>query len=219
MEQSSSKQLEAIALMVRGTQKGALNRLDEGRKDVAAGRALLKELGNEISWAGSSMINAEMELLAGNAEEAYETLAEGHERLAASAETGYLATVVGLRAQAALGLGREDEALRLADEAERVAAVDDFEPHGRLRLVRARVLARRGDFDQADELLREAAEIIEPTDYVILHLNVAFARAEVDRLAGRPEAERAALEAALPMAEKKQNLLAVERIRARLAEI
>jgi len=67
MEQSSSKRLDAIALMVRGTQKGALNRLDEGRKDMAAGRALLKDIGDVIWWAGSSMINAEMELLAGNA--------------------------------------------------------------------------------------------------------------------------------------------------------
>ena len=62
-------------------------------------------------------------------------------------------------------------------------------------------------------------EIIEPTDYVILHLDLAFARAEVDRLAGRPEAERAVLEAAIPVAEQKQNLVALERIQAALAEI
>jgi hypothetical protein len=54
---------------------------------------------------------------------------------------------------------------------------------------------------------------------VILQLDLAFARAEVDRLAGRPEAERAVLEAALSVAELKQNLVAVERMRARLAEI
>jgi tetratricopeptide (TPR) repeat protein len=100
-----------------------------------------------------------------------------------------------------------------------VAATDDFEPHARQRFVRARVLARRGDFDQADELLREAAALIEPTDYVIVHLAVAFARAEVDRLAGRTEAERKVLETALPIAEKKRNLVAVDRMRARLAEI
>ena len=127
--------------------------------------------------------------------------------------------MVGLRAQAALELGREDEALDFADETERIAAVDDFEPHARQRLVRARVLARRGDFERADELLREAMEIIEPTDYVILHLDLAFARAEVDRLAGRPEAERAVLEAALPVAEQKQNLVALERFQAALAAI
>jgi tetratricopeptide (TPR) repeat protein len=165
------------------------------------------------------MVSAEMELQAGNAQIAYDTLAAGDEHLASTFETGYRSTMVGLRAQAALELGREDEALDFADETERIAAVDDFEPRSRQRLVRARVLARRGDFERADELLREAMEIIEPTDYVILQLDLAFARAEVDRLAGRPEAERVVLEAALSVAELKQNLVAVDRMRARLAEI
>jgi len=219
MERSPSKRLEAIALLIRGTQKAVLKRLEEGRKDADAGRELLRDLGDVIWWGGSSMITAEMELLAGNAEAAYEALALGHERLAESSETGYLATVVGLQAQAALELGREDEALELAADTERIAAADDFEPHARYRLVRGRVMARRGDFEQADELLRQAAEIIDPTDYVILHLDLAFARAEVDRLAGRPEAEREVLETALPIAERKQNLVAVDRMRARLAEL
>ena len=219
MERSPSKKLEGIALIIRGAQKGALARLEEGREDIASGRALLKDLGSLSWWSGSSMVSAEMELQAGNAQIAYDTLAEGDEYLASTFETGYRSTMVGLRAQASLELGREDEALDFADETERIAAVDDFEPHARQRLVRARVLARRGDFERADELLREAMEIIEPTDYVILHLDLAFARAEVDRLAGRPEAERAVLEAAIPIAEQKQNLVALERIRAALAEI
>ena len=54
---------------------------------------------------------------------------------------------------------------------------------------------------------------------MILQLDLAFARAEVDRLAGRPDAERAALEGAIPIAEQKRNLVALERIRAALAEI
>jgi hypothetical protein len=54
---------------------------------------------------------------------------------------------------------------------------------------------------------------------VIVHLAVAFARAEVDRLAGRTEAEREVLENALLIAEKKRNLVAVDRIQARLAEL
>ncbi|HEY8842544.1 MAG TPA: adenylate/guanylate cyclase domain-containing protein [Gaiellaceae bacterium] len=218
MQRSASKRVEAIALLVRGTQKAALRRIDEGRVDVAAGRALLKDFGDLIWWAGSSMIHGEMELMAGKAETAYEALAEGQEYLAASFESGYLATVIGFRAQAALELGREDEALQLADETGRVAAQDDFEPHARRRCVRARTLARRGEFEAADELLGEAAEIIEVTDYVMLHLDLAFARADVDRLAGRPEAEREVLERALPVAEAKQNLVAVDRIRTRLAE-
>ena len=50
-------------------------------------------------------------------------------------ETGYLSTVVGFGREAALELGRVDEALELADETERLAQRDDFEPHARLRMV------------------------------------------------------------------------------------
>ncbi len=205
--------------MMRGAAKAGLGRLDEGREDVAAGRGLLRDLGGRIWWAGSSMVEAELELLAGDAAAAYEALAAGHKVLAESAETGYLATVVGLRAEAALELGREDEALQLADETERLAAPDDFEPHARQRWVRARVLARRGDFVGADELIREAAAIVEATDYVIHHIDLGFARADVERLAGRPEDEREALQRAQAVAEKKGNLVAAEKARTRLSEL
>ena len=130
-------------------------------------------------------------------------LAEGQEELVRTAETGYLATMAGYRAQAALDLGREDEALELAAEAARLGQADDFEPHARSRLVRARVAARRGEFESAEELLREAAAIIEPTDYFIMHVDLRLAEAEVERLAGRPEREREALEKARALGEAK----------------
>ena len=124
-----------------------------------------------------------------------------------------------MRAQAALELGRDDEALELTDETERLAQCDDFEPHSRRRLVRARALARRGEFETAEELVREAAELVEPTDYTILHQELAFAQADVARLAGRRHEERRALERALEVAEAKGNVVAAKRARGRLAEL
>jgi tetratricopeptide (TPR) repeat protein len=172
-----------------------------------------------IWWAGTSMLEGELELTAGNPEAAYDALTEGHEALAAHAETGYLATVVGIRAQAALELGREDEALELADEAERLAQEDDFEPHARVRLIQARILARRGDFERARELLAEATELVDATDYAFLHVEVGTVAATVHRLAGDPVAERAALGKALAAAEQKGHFVAEKRIRERLAEL
>jgi class 3 adenylate cyclase len=216
---TTSKRLEAVAMAIRGSLKASQGRFDEGREDIIAGRALLHDLGDRIWWAGSSMIAADVEFLAGNPQAAYEMLAGGHQVLAESSETGYLATVVGLRAQAALELGRDDEALELAGETERLSAPDDFEPQARLRMVRARAMARRGDVDAADGLIREAAALVDPTDYVILILDLAFAKADVERLAGRPDGEREALERALATAEEKGNLVAAERARERLAAL
>jgi class 3 adenylate cyclase len=216
---SGSRGLEANALGIRGIMKSYLGRFDEARRDMKAARELLRDLGQTLWWAGTSMLEADLEFAAGNPQAAYDALTEGHEIIASHAETGYLSTVVGMRSQAAFLLGREDEAVELADEAERLAAKDDFEPLSRARLIRAQVIAGRGDFDRADRLLEEAAALIEPTDYLFLYADLHEARACVHRLAGRSEDEREALERMLTAADQKGQLVAAERARARLAEL
>jgi tetratricopeptide (TPR) repeat protein len=136
-----------------------------------------------------------------------------------TAETGYVATLVGLLAVTALELGREDEAIAFADDVERIAQLDDFEPHVRQGCVRARVLARRGEHDAAAEEIRAALAIAEPTEYLSLRAYAATSLAEVERLAGRPDNERAALEEALVLAERKGDVITAGRARERLAEL
>ena len=216
---SGSKRLEAVALNIRGVLEAYVGRFEEARASHDTGWALLHDLGDPIWWAGAAMLRGELELTAGDPQAAYDALAEGHRVLAEHAETGYLATVVGLQAQAALELGREDEALELTDETERLAQKDDFEPRARLRLVRAVVQARRGGIGRAEELAREAAGLIEPTDYLFLYVNLNLVRAEIARLAGRQEAEREALEKALASAEEKGCLVAMKQIRERLGAL
>jgi tetratricopeptide (TPR) repeat protein len=214
-----AKRLEGVALDMRAALKAYQGKLDDAHDDITAGRGILRELDDTIWWAGASMVEADLEFTAGDPQAAYDCLAAGHEALAGLAETGYLATVVGLRAQAAVQLGREDEALELADETERLAQQDDFEPLGRLQLVRALVLARRGEVERADELMREAVAYIAPTDYLVLVLELGFVEADIGRLLGRPEAERAGVERALAAAETKGNVVAAARARERLAKL
>ena len=213
----SFKRLEGYARMVRGAAAGAVGRLEEGREDTAAGKALLRDLGDLISWAGITGIEADMELAAGDAERAYRALAEGAEVLASSSETGYLATVLSMQAGAALELGREDEAMRLTDKARELATVDDVDPIARDCIVRARVAARHGDFAGAGELIAAARELIEPTDFTNLHFDLAFTRAEIARLAGHADEEREALAEVLALAEAKGHTVLAERGRAELA--
>ena len=213
----SFKRLEGYARMVRGAAAGAVGRLEEGREDTAAGKALLRDLGDLISWAGITGIEADMELAAGDAERAFRALAEGAEVLASSSETGYLATVMSMQAEAALELGREDEAMRLTDKARELATVDDVDPIARDCMVRARVAARQGDFAGAGELIAAARKLIEPTDFVNLHFDLAFTRAEIARRAGQADEEREALAQVLALAEAKGHTVLAERGRAELA--
>ena len=213
---TSSKRLESYARIVGGVAIAAEGRLEEGRAEVYAGRTLLRELGDRISWAGLSAIEADMEHGAGNPDHAYRALAEGAEVLASSSETGYLATVLSMQALAALELGRPDEALSLTAKAVEIAVPDDIDPHSRDRLVRGWVAAQRGDFASAAELIHEAGRMIESTDFAGAHLDVALARAEIARLAARGDEEHGALADALAIAEAKGHKVAVQRIRARL---
>ena len=212
-------QLEAIATVGRGCLKGLRGEVDEGREDIRDGRARLFEIGQRQNWAGTAMIAADLELASGQPAAAEAVLGESYEFMSKTAETGFVATIVGLRAAAALDLGRDDEALAFADEAERIAQPDDFEPHVRQACVRARVLARRGDHDAAAKSIQAAVAVSDATDYVTLREYVAMSRAEVERLAGRPDAERAALEEALRLAVEKEDLLTAGRVRERLGEV
>jgi tetratricopeptide (TPR) repeat protein len=219
LARGSSKRLEAYALVVGGCAIGAGGALAEGHEKIAAGRALLRDLGDLISWGGISVIEAELELAADDPQRAYEALAAGAEVLAAGSETGYLATVVSLQAHAALDLGREEEAARLAHEALELASPDDFDPRTRSSLVLARIAAARGAGDEADRLLAHADELVEPTDFIALHFDAALARAEVARVSGRPAEASEALEHALALAERKEHALAAGQARARLAAL
>jgi len=210
--------LEATATIVRGCMKAFQGHLEEGRIDARAGRAWLDEMGHRAFWSGTGMIEADLELAAGNPAAAASVLRESYEYMSRRAETGFVATIVGMRAVAALELGLDDDALALADEVEEIASPDDFEPHLRQACVRARVLARRGDLAAAMEAIRDAVERADATDYLTMREYAAISLAEVERLAGHEDGERAALEKALRVATKKGNVLTADRVRAQLAE-
>jgi class 3 adenylate cyclase len=212
-------QLEAVARIVRGSLTGLRGNVDKGREEVRAGRARLFDIGQLGPWAGQGMIEADLELAAGHPEAAAAVLSESYEFMSRTAETGYLATIVDYRALAALELGREDEALEFADEVERIAQPEDFEPHARQACVRARVLARRGDHDAAATVIQAAVARAAETDYLPLRAYAAISLAEVERLAGRPDGQRAALEEALRLARQKGDALTAARVRELLEQL
>ena len=212
-------QLEVTASIVRGSLRGMQGNEEQGRDEVKAGRARLHDIGQLGNWAGTAMIEAELELGAGQPEAAAAVLSESYEFMSRMAETGYLATIVDYRALAALELGRDDEAMAFADEVERIAQPEDFEPHVRQACVRARVLARRGDHDAAATVIQAAVARAAETDYLTLRTYAAISLAEVERLAGRTEGERSALEEALRICEQKGDLLTAKRVREQLGEL
>ena len=85
--------------------------------------------------------------------------------------------------------------------------------------MRAKVLARRGDFEAAEKLAREAVEYAEASDFLHSHANALTDLAEVLALAGRPEESASAIEGAIRLHEAKGNVVAVAHARTILDDL
>ena len=128
-------------------------------------------------------------------------------------------TLAAVLARALLAQNRYGEAESYADLSASLAAPDDYDPQATIRAVRARVLARRGDFEPAESLAREAVAIADRTDDIDYRAWFRVDLAEVLSLAAKVGEARSALEEAVHLAEQKEDIVLVERARTRLAEL
>ncbi|HEY2542111.1 MAG TPA: adenylate/guanylate cyclase domain-containing protein [Gaiellaceae bacterium] len=189
---------------------------DEARTHAYRARRIAAERGMDMHDQSSGMVLGQIELLARDPAAAERVLRESYDQLGELGETGYRSTIGGMLAEALVELGRDDEASDLLDFVAEIAQADDVDPQLRLLLVRARLLARRGDHDEAERLARDGVELAATTDYVDLNAQASLALAEVLRATGSPE-EVDALRAALDYFERKENAPQIARTRALLS--
>ena len=97
-----------------------------------------------------------------------------------------------------------------------MAAEDDLASQAAWRMARARVLAHRGEFDDALRLADEAIAINDRTDYPVGQGDGREVRGIVLEAAGRGDDARAAYEEAIDRYERKGNVVAAGRVRKRL---
>ena len=197
-----------------------LGRFDEARAIVAETRAVLAERGSGIALATSfAMDSLDVELLAGDPAAAAEFGAEGCRLLDELGENMLLSTTAGWLAEALYALDRLEEADAWAGRAAELGASDDAITQMLWRQVRSKVLARRGEVDEAERLVREALAVSEKTDFLDAQGDVYADLAEVLLLGGSPEEAGVALRQALERYERKGNIVSTRRTEARLAEL
>jgi tetratricopeptide (TPR) repeat protein len=136
-----------------------------------------------------------------------------YEVQARAGDVGHLSTTAGYLAQACYALGRYEEAGRFAEECESLSAPEDVVNQWLWRGVSAKILARHGEFEEAERLAREAVGWMEPTDAISLIGDAYRDLAEVLTLARKTEGARESLGRALELYERKGNLPASERTR------
>jgi tetratricopeptide (TPR) repeat protein len=114
---------------------------------------------------------------------------------------------------------RYDEANEWTVRAEQTAAAGDLEAQADLRAVRAKILARRGEFVEAERLAREAIEIGRPAEEIDHDGDYHFDLAEVLRLAGRKAEAADALREAIQLWTLKGNVVSASKARVTLATL
>ena len=215
-----SSPVAAFSLIGLAVDRAMIGDIDEARSDIRRGASILRELGMTLELAAAAgLSSAVVEMMAGDYGAAEAAIRPAYETLVAMGEKARSSSRVAILAGIVYELGRYDEAMELADEADAVSAVDDMEPQIWLHGVRAKVLARRGRFDEAEREARENARLAEETDWPGYTGMAWTDLAEVLHLAGRATDAAAAARRAEGFLEAKGSLVVLDRVRAFRAEI
>jgi class 3 adenylate cyclase/predicted ATPase len=208
---------KALLLRPLAALEAMLGRFDESRRLLADAKETLVAF--PVSLDAASHPEAYVAMLADDPAEAERCLRADYEKLARMGEKGYLSTTAALLARAVEAQGRDEEAYELTEVAEQTAASDDVSTQIVWRGVRARLIVKGGATREAQRLAREAVALAEQTDWLNHHGDALVDLAAVLQVAGRVEGEIEALEAALDLYDRKHNLVAADRVGARLAEL
>jgi hypothetical protein len=83
-------------------------------------------------------------------------------------------------------------------------------------MVKAKVLARRGEFHAAEELAGEAIAFVEESDFLPVHADALMDFGEILRLTGRAGDAAKAVAEAISLYERKGNIVAADAAKAAL---
>ncbi|MFL5932345.1 MAG: BTAD domain-containing putative transcriptional regulator [Gaiellaceae bacterium] len=182
---------------------------------VREANTLLGELGR-IYTVALAHHDATVELLAGQPAAAEERLRTAYERFDELGEKALFASTASMLAQAVYEQGRYEEATLLCAASETAAAADDLSAQVEWRSVAAKLLARRGRAAEAEELAREAVELVARTDFLRSHGDALLDLGEVLALSEEPEQAAAAVGAGLELYKEKGDTVMAGRARSRL---
>ncbi len=181
---------------------------------ISRSQSIFAGLGAKLALAESAVPAAMVGLITGDALAAERYARQGYEAWRAMDQRGeYVVTLAVLLADALYEQGRFDEAQQLIDEAKAGPSPGGFSTLP----AEAKLLARRGQFAAARQLVSHAEAFLPLTSGPLIQADVLKTRAEVERLAGAPGQAAARLRAALDIYQRQRATALADQTRAALA--
>ena len=186
---------------------------EEARGLYLDAQARLGELGPTVVGASTSLASAVVERLAGDLAAAERELRRDYEALTELGEKYLLSSVAALLARVLYDQEQLGEAEHMSRQAQEFADADDIASQTLWRTVYARILARKGNGKAALDLIRDAIDLLEPTDWVVAQADTLVDLAEVLRQSGRGTDADQVLVDAVALYEAKEATVAAEALR------
>jgi ATP/maltotriose-dependent transcriptional regulator MalT len=205
------RQLECNVLCALAQLRAMNGEIDSARALMRRSRAMLRDLGQGVFVASTGIDLARVELHGGDLALAQREVRADCDFLAAKGETYFLSTLMALLARIVREQGRDEEALALTREAEAATAPDDTESQALWRMVRAPILARAGEATLAEQLAREALDLVRRTEAPMLQGDALAELAAVLAVARRGDEARSTAAEAISLYEAKGNRVAAAR--------
>ena len=211
--------IRATCSVVRAVLEAMRGDFELARELLAEGTSATEQLGLTV-WAANNAQEAFfVEMLAGDPGRAASTLRESYATLERMGERGFLSTIAGFLGQALYARAEYDEAERFSRASEAAAAPDDVLSQVLWRSARAKIEARRGNLEVAEELAQEAIGIAESTDLLNTQADALSDLAEVLAMAGERDGALTALAEAAARYERKGNRTSLARARRAAQEL
>jgi class 3 adenylate cyclase/tetratricopeptide (TPR) repeat protein len=216
---AGDRKAEATILGIVAVAEAMLERFDGARDLHARARTILGELGPSVTAASMSIEGARVAILSGDIAAAERDLRADDAALAAIGEHYFRSTIVAILAHVLVTRGSLEEADEYATLASTLADADDTESQVLWRVARARLLAARGQVNEAMTLADQAVAIVDETENIDLQGNAYVDLGVIRRQAGLEPEARVAFAAALDRYERKGNLAAARAVGERVREL